>query len=143
MIKKCCKCKIEKEIFEFNKNKSRKDGFNSFCKSCAHIQFKEYYHKNYDKQLKSVIKRNKKNRLLIKKFIYEFKLKNSCKICGESDPATLDFDHIKKKKNVIAKMVANSNSINTIKKEIEKCQVLCANCHRKKTAKDFNWYKDL
>lgn len=32
MIKKCTKCKIEKELIEFTKNKNYKDGFNYFCK---------------------------------------------------------------------------------------------------------------
>jgi hypothetical protein len=31
--------------------------------------------------------------------------------------------------------------LNQVKNEIEKCDVRCANCHRRKTAKDFNWYK--
>ena len=30
-----------------------------------------------------------------------------------------------------------------ILKEIEKCEIRCSNCHRKKTAKDFNWYHNI
>jgi 5-methylcytosine-specific restriction endonuclease McrA len=30
-----------------------------------------------------------------------------------------------------------------LKNEIEKCQILCANCHLRKTANDFNWYKEF
>lgn len=44
-MKKCCKCKIEKEFFNFYKNKSKKDGFNTTCISCS----KEYKINNKEK----------------------------------------------------------------------------------------------
>jgi hypothetical protein len=46
----------------------------------------------------------------------------------------LDFDHVKgEKKKAIADMVSNYYSIKTIKEEMRKCEIRCANCHRKKT----------
>lgn len=58
----------------------------------------------------------------------------SCVDCGESDPVVLDFDHVKgEKRRAIADMVSNYYSIKTIKDEIRKCEIRCANCHRKKT----------
>lgn len=40
----------------------------------------------------------------------------------------------------VSLMVADGYSWENILKEIEKCQVLCANCHRIKTARDYKWY---
>lgn len=60
-----------------------------------------------------------------------YKKKLSCSICGESHPAIIDFHHNGKKENPVAQMVHWGHSINNIIKEIEKCQILCANCHRK------------
>ena len=55
-----------------------------------------------------------------------------CSKCGENHPATIDFHHkIGEKEIGVSKMVADGYSINRIKKELEKCDVLCANCHRK------------
>jgi hypothetical protein len=62
--------------------------------------------------------------------------------CGEKNPVVLEFDHIQDKKCDISRMLANGLSIKTIKAEISKCEVRCANCHRRKTAKDYNWYKN-
>ena len=51
----------------------------------------------------------------------------------EIHPAIIDFHHKKDKKKemAISFMVANGYSIAKIKEELSKCQVVCANCHRK------------
>ena len=68
------------------------------------------------------------------KIIKEEKLKRGCEKCGyNKHHAALDFDHLDptKKRRDIAKM--HTTNIASLKAEIEKCQVLCANCHRIKT----------
>jgi len=56
----------------------------------------------------------------------------SCSYCGESHPATLDFHHIiKDNKQSINRLLAK-NAFRAAKEEaVEKCIVLCSNCHRK------------
>ena len=44
--KKCSKCGIEKELSEFVKNKSKKDGLSYICKQCNIEYQKEWYKKN-------------------------------------------------------------------------------------------------
>jgi L-lactate utilization protein LutB len=64
-----------------------------------------------------------------------------CIDCGETDLTCLDFDHVKGHKvNDISGMISNTYSEENILKEIEKCEVRCSNCHRKKTAKERDWY---
>lgn len=67
-----------------------------------------------------------------------------CK-CGESDPTALDCDHRdpKTKRDSICELSRTSYSIAVLKEELDKCDVMCANCHRKRTAKQFGWYKFL
>lgn len=84
-------------------------------------------------------KKNKRN--INKKFILDYLKNNSCVACGESDVVVLEFDHIKDKTYNISHMVGSCKKIQDIILEIQKCQVLCSNCHRRKTAKEFNWYK--
>ena len=52
--------------------------------------------------------------------------------CGESRIYTLDFHHKDPtiKDETIARMTSNRNKVEDIQKEIEKCVVLCSNCHR-------------
>lgn len=75
------------------------------------------------------------------KFVVEFLLKYPCSICSEKDPLVLDFDHLGNKECNIGYMISNGCSLDDLKKEIKKCQVLCANCHRRKTAKEKNHYR--
>ena len=70
----------------------------------------------------------------------EYLKTHPCVVCGENDPLVLEFDHLDNKKYNVSKM-RQSYNWETILKEISKCQVLCANCHKRKTAKQFNWGK--
>lgn len=60
----------------------------------------------------------------------DYKKTLSCSKCGESHPACLDFHHKGNKEFNISNVIRRK-SFKTIKKEIDKCIVLCANCHRK------------
>ena len=80
---------------------------------------------------KNAAKRTQKRNV---KIIHEEKLKRGCECCGYNAHAcALDFDHLDPttKTRDIAKM--HTTNLLTLAKEIEKCQVLCANCHRIKT----------
>ena len=61
--------------------------------------------------------------------------KNSCKDCNNSDILVLEFDHIDPttKTMCISEMLRNGNSWDNILLEIQKCEVVCANCHRIRT----------
>jgi hypothetical protein len=56
-----------------------------------------------------------------------------CRQCGEADPACLDFHHRDPSHKIfsVAFLVAQGYSLERIMAEIEKCDLLCANCHRK------------
>jgi hypothetical protein len=63
-------------------------------------------------------------------------------IVGQTNPAVLDFDHLRDKKYSLTDMIRKGYGLPSIKKEIEKCVIRCANCHRIKTSIEQNWYKD-
>ncbi|UYL87865.1 HNH endonuclease [Gordonia phage Malisha] len=71
------------------------------------------------------------------KFVDELKLSSGCVDCGWAvHPRALEFDHLPGSGKVqnIAHMVANTTySLDDIKAEIAKCEVVCANCHRIRT----------
>jgi hypothetical protein len=70
-MKICSKCKIEKNIFEFNKNKSQKDGFANVCKICCKEINSVYYNKNKDKFVKYAIDNKDKIKSRIKVWRFE------------------------------------------------------------------------
>lgn len=87
------------------------------------------YHRKYSKKHCLLQKRRRE----YQQWFQELKQGLSCSICGENHPATLDFHHNDptEKDLAVGTMVANRLSKRRILKEIEKCSVLCANCHRK------------
>jgi len=97
---------------------------------------RRWYYNHKDSEKKHVKKRKKR----IKKWFESYKSNLCCSKCSENHSATLDFHHKlgKNKEMDIAKMVYEGYSIERIKKELKKCIVLCANCHRKEHYKPFN-----
>lgn len=57
-----------------------------------------------------------------------------CVDCGEKDLRVLDFDHVRGVKRAVVSMLINRrSSVRRIYEEIDKCDVRCANCHRRTT----------
>ena len=67
-----------------------------------------------------------------KRWTDKIKTGNGCAHCGyNKSPVALDFDHIdpSTKEFLIPRFLARTN-LKRLFKEIRKCQILCANCHR-------------
>jgi ArsR family metal-binding transcriptional regulator len=76
--------------------------------------------------------------------LYHYLKTHHCVDCGESDPIVLEFDHVRGKKDIaVSNAVCNGWAWKRIYAEIEKCEVRCSNCHKRKTAKQFNWYTPI
>lgn len=69
---------------------------------------------------------------LAREHIKTIKEQSGCKICGNKNIHCLDFHHRPKtkKKNTVCNLVRQGYSLNIIKKEIKKCDIICSNCHR-------------
>jgi len=64
-------------------------------------------------------------------FLQDYKTQRGCEVCGEVHPAVLDFHHRdpSQKEFSLANMVGRTWE--SMLAEVDKCSVLCANCHRK------------
>lgn len=144
MKKVCTKCKIEKDKSSFSARKIAKDGLASWCRDCFKKNWKKRYYKNHEHYRKRHNKSRKKIREKNARKVFEYLKKNPCLICGESDPIVLEFDHREDTEKIesISNLILNSNW-KKIKNEINKCDVLCANCHRRRTAKQFGYRRHL
>ncbi len=101
---------------------------------------KAYKKQWYIKNKEAVVKRAKANNSLYikrnKEYVNNIKEKNPCKDCNSWYPHyVMDFDHLSDKIDAIANMMKNAISLEKIKKEIAKCDLLCSNCHRTRTWK--------
>lgn len=94
---------------------------------------RDYQKQWYEKNRAARINQVRKNTDRIRAWFQELKSTLCCVQCGESHPACLDFHHrnATEKTRDVATMVSYGTSIKRILEEISKCDVLCANCHRK------------
>lgn len=133
----------EKDLDSFGNNKTKKDGRQTLCRVCVKEINADYYKRTPEKNVDRTA-RNKAMRVASKKFMLEYLKDKCCMDCGESNSIVLEFDHVLGNKSFnISSAVAKGMAIASIEKEMLKCVIRCANCHRIKTAKDFGWYKVL
>ena len=92
---------------------------------------RRHYLKNKEEIKARSFKRNKVQRVRNREFVMSIKEISECIDCGENNPLVLDFDHVKGEKIMaISDMSNKAYGIDTISKEMDKCEVRCANCHR-------------
>ena len=146
--KRCSVCSFTKLYEHFNKNKASKDGYSSTCRECSQERDRKrlldpnkaqegreralkFYYKNKEK----VLGRNTYRQIVLKVRAIE-ELGGKCEICEEGHPATLQFHHRnpeEKEFSLSTKTLSATKLFpwEIILKEIQKCQLLCANCHAK------------
>jgi 5-methylcytosine-specific restriction endonuclease McrA len=91
--------------------------------------------------LANVRKNNTKRRAAAAAEVRSYLETHACVDCGETNPRLLEFDHVRDKSYEISYLVRMGASKKQIAAEIEKCEVRCANCHRRKTAERGDWYR--
>lgn len=140
VMKTCSTCNLDKDESCFHRSKNR--GTQHSCKQCRKVIDQKYWKKRSEnKELmkqKALLMAEKLEQS--RRFVFEYLLEHPCVDCGETDPVILTFDHQRDKKINISNAVQNRYGLEKLKNEISKCEVRCANCHMRKTARDFNWY---
>lgn len=123
----CSRCKVEKPVTEYCKYARMKDGLQPACKSCMNESYAKS--RNKDKQRYMDVQKSRVNDIRAK--VTEWKQQQKCCRCGEDDVSCLDFHHIDPaiKDGTVSEM--RNWSWERLQREIEKCIVLCSNCHRK------------
>lgn len=125
-MKVCCTCKEEKEIELFGNNKRNKDGKQRQCKECQAKKDNRHYLENPE-SYKATRRSVKEKRV---KLFEELKKQMHCEKCGETRHYVLDFHHKDPATKTSTVSDLKHRSLKSLKEEIEKCIVLCANCHR-------------
>lgn len=129
MLSKCCtRCKEEKPLADYHRNKRRIDGYMSLCKMCMKTQRKlEYTGLKAEQKRKYSSERRKAHQDVI-----NAAKRIGCLVCDEKEICCMDFHHVDStQKEFILGGENAGRSLVKILAEIDKCVVLCANCHRK------------
>ena len=129
-FKTCSTCKRNMSITAFNRNTKNSDGYRSNCRSCARASKAEWHLRNKDLSRS----RRKQRRDKVRDFIIERKQAPCLDCGGKFHHSVMDFDHVRGEKVTnIAELRIASASFEKIEIEIDKCDLVCAVCHRIRT----------
>ena len=132
-LRECGKCGVLKPLSEFD-FRFKERGIRQWnCKSCASAYKRDWYLRNREHQLARVKAGRERRRTENRIRLWEYLAGKMCVDCGERDPLVLEFDHLRDKRREVSKMILDGFVWNEILAEIQKCEIRCANCHRRKT----------
>ena len=109
------------------------------CKPCNIERNKRWYREHPEARPARMDQYAKERRLRTSARLLDYLLEHPCVDCGESDPVVLEFDHLRDKVRNISQMLGSTWP--KILAEIAKCEVVCVNCHRRRTAMRAGWFR--
>lgn len=128
MLRYCPKCKEEKNLSEYRRDKNSSSGFSAYCKVCFRAYQKSAYAEKYGARYKD---QNTSRRHAALARIRDIKAQLVCQVCNESEPCTLCFHHIDDQSKDFDIGGAHGLSWQKVVAELAKCTVVCHNCHSK------------
>jgi hypothetical protein len=124
--RRCSRCREEKPLADFAAQ-------DVYCRPCRSDYGREHYEKNRQRYIDNAARR--RDRVVRKRvsWLIDYLQENPCVDCGEGDVVVLEFDHLRDKTFDISRGLRDRNW-ESVLAELEKCEVVCANCHRRRTA---------
>ena len=132
--RRCGRCGEIKPLSEFNWRRKGRGQRDNMCRECRAAYKREHYLANKQRYVDQA--RGRKQQLALQRTTYlvEYFRTHPCVDCGETDAVVLEFDHLRDKSFDVATALPY-RSWRSILDEIAKCEVVCANCHRRRTAR--------
>jgi hypothetical protein len=122
-----------KAASEFAWRRKARGQRDSYCRRCRAEYKQEHYAANRARYIAAALRRSRRIARERAEYLVKFFRTRPCSDCGETDPLVLEFDHLRDKSFNIAKGLRD-HSWDAVLAEIDKCDVVCANCHRRRTA---------
>lgn len=140
LTKTCTMCGEVKPLSAFRARSRNRDGRTCECAECYRRRDRELYARSPNRR-KTIRDRADLVRDQSRRLVREYLATHPCVDCGESDVQVLEFDHRGEDPKLfdISKAVLSGFASGSIFSEIAKCDVRCANCHRRKTRRTLGW----
>ena len=132
--RKCYRCGELKPAEEFAWRRRARGQRDSFCRPCRAAYGREHYEANRQRYIDQAAQSKRRLRLERTKYLIVYFETHPCVDCGERDAVVLEFDHLRDKAFDIGTKLIH-RTWESVLEEIEKCEVVCANCHRRRTAR--------
>lgn len=126
----CTWCKKQHPVAEFDKGQHDPSKLRSHCKECQRERARNFYKKNPEPYLRRSRADRHSIRQKLRSRVRLIKEMHGCRACGERDICCLDFHHLLGKD----RNIGGCSTVRRFERELVKCVVLCATCHRKSHA---------
>jgi hypothetical protein len=130
--KRCGRCGERLPLEAFNRMGA---GHQHWCREC----FREYFRARGERHRRQSGAARAWRVARARAFVAAHLEGNPCVDCGERDLRVLDFDHVRDKVACISELAARGAPRARLEEEMAKCEVRCANCHRRVTARRAGW----
>jgi hypothetical protein len=130
VTRRCSRCRQWLPLTRFNRHG---DGHQWWCREC----FRANYQRNREHQLAKVNRLKHRRVAEARQWVLSHLRVSACRDCGAEELVLLEFDHVGPKRAEVATLVSRGINLVTLALEIEQCEVVCANCHRRRTAQAF------
>lgn len=131
-VRRCSRCRATLPDVCFNRHRS---GRQWWCRAC----FRRYFRDRGDVHLAQSATALKARRRRARAALIEHLRRHPCADCGEDDMVVLECDHVAGKAHAIAALVAAAAPLAALRDELARCEVVCVNCHRHRTAARAGW----
>ena len=118
----CSGCDRALPASHFHRGQSR-------CKDCR----REYMRQRGDLHRRQSREARDERRAIARAYVTQVLRGGTCTDCGLADPAVLEFDHVGPKTMEVSKLVREAYRLERLIAEIANCELVCANCHRRRT----------
>lgn len=138
-MKRCSMCRTVKPLEDFSRRTRAADGRQARCRRCE----SNWRAEHRAPRVAAATEPRKTALANVRGLMEAYLLAHPCSVCGETDVRVLDFDHRPEsgKSDNIGTMMRAGFAWSAILEEIAKCDVRCANCHRKLTCERASWAK--
>lgn len=141
---RCPVCRIHKPIADFAFEDLRTGRRQSYCRACHAAYRHAHYLANKADYVRRTLAQLAARRAVNRRNIFEYLRAHPCVDCGITDLLVLEFDHRDPEKKLrTVNQLAMHTPWSRVSAEIEKCDVRCVNCHRRRTARQFRWKKTM
>lgn len=133
-MKRCTRCGRELPIDQFAIRRVASGSGQSWCRDCHKAYAARRYLALPPDRIRSYRYADRERVARVRERVWAYLRGQVCADCGEDDVLVLEFDHLEEKLGNVGDLV-NGAAWARIEAEIQKCEVVCANCHHLRTTK--------
>jgi Homeodomain-like domain len=132
--RRCGRCRRDLPLEAFNRHPR---GRQWWCRDC----YREYFRARGAHHVQQVHEARRRRRRAALRVLEEHLRASACTDCGEADAAVLEFHHLGAKRGNVTTLAWDGLSVAALRREIDACEVVCVNCHRRRTARRGSWWR--